>query len=174
MGKGSRAPMLSLEALQTLSLGFYGGLITEAGGMKSLATGNWFNLQPFCQAMVGGGTENWFPLAPSPHPQVIPKGYLINMNLGVVEKDLLWITRHFFHLYGSGFRNQWQKNKQKTKGSNWGFLHSQCLKFPFGFIFSSAWRMSFKAGLLASSSLHFSSSDNFFIPLPTWEAFHWV
>lgn len=48
---------------------------------------------------VGSGTERWFPLAPSPHPEVLPRGHLINMNSGVVEKGLLWIRTFLSSLW---------------------------------------------------------------------------
>ena len=40
-------------------------------------------------------------LAPSPHPQMLSKSHLINTKPVVVERGLLGITRHPFHLYGS-------------------------------------------------------------------------
>ena len=45
--------------------------------------------------------NGWFPWQPDPKPLVLSKSHLININSVVVERGLLWITRHPFQLYGS-------------------------------------------------------------------------
>ena len=45
------------EAVQTLFGGFYGGVITQAQLIKSLAVGDGFNQKPFCLSQTWSGEE---------------------------------------------------------------------------------------------------------------------
>ena len=48
---------LKPEAVQTLFGGFYGGVITQAQLIKSLAVGDGFNQKPFCLSQTWSGEE---------------------------------------------------------------------------------------------------------------------
>lgn len=91
-----------LKAFQTPTL----GPLLEA----LLHSQNWFNLLP---SLFLGNQEvgmrvmtpiySWFLWKPAslPHLPGISKIHVININLVLVEKGLLWITGHLFHLYAT-------------------------------------------------------------------------
>lgn len=87
---------------EPLLLGFYGGFITQAWLIKSLAIGDWFNLKaPLHSPEIRGWYWKFWPsrlipLAASPHPQVLSKSHFISINPVVVERDLLWIENTHF------------------------------------------------------------------------------
>lgn len=69
----------------------------------------------------------------------------------------------------SYFKN-WRQTTKRPNAITDAFFIPNVPNFPF-VLFSL---LSFKAGLLATSSLSFSSSENVFISPPAWEAFHWI
>lgn len=69
----------------------------------------------------------------------------------------------------SYFKN-WRQTTKRLNAITDAFFIPNVPNFPF-VLFSL---LSFKAGLLATSSLSFSSSENVFISSPAWEAFHWI
>ena len=82
-------------------LGFYGGFITQAWLIKSLA-----NLQPLTPPPVTERSNLLFTWlvqlvtsTPS-HLYRISESHLINISSVAVERGFLWITRHPFHHYG--------------------------------------------------------------------------
>lgn len=116
------------EALWTLFFGALGGLHYK--GRTDEIIGHWQLTQPSAPLLTlevrAGGTESYKPLimwlfflATSLHPWVLSKSHLINVNSGMDERGLLWISRHFccfFHLGNSkSLKSSVTKTRTKTK-----------------------------------------------------------
>ena len=92
-------------------------------GMIGSFLGHWWLVQspaPLSSPGIRGDSNSlsWLvPLTTSPHLQVLSKSHLININPVTVQRGLLWITRHSFHLHSSKVisgtedkrPNSWQK-----------------------------------------------------------------
>ena len=78
-----------------------GGFITQAWWIKSLVTESTSIPSPLPRNQ-GVGLKvptlySWLiPCTTSPHPYVLSKSHAVNINPVVVERGLLWITRHHF------------------------------------------------------------------------------
>ena len=93
----------------------------------SLAIGNWFNLQ-LLSPPWRSGRWNWKlqhsnhrfgSLGNQTHTYMLSKSHFININSGVIKRNLLWIPRHLYHSYhqgsSKGFRSSVPEGRTKTK-----------------------------------------------------------
>ena len=85
-------------------LGFYGGFTAKAWLIKSLVTGDWFNIQPLSppQKSVRWGDWKFQPSNQKLTPLVAFQSHHININSGLVERGVLWISRHHYGSYYLG------------------------------------------------------------------------
>lgn len=99
----------NLKALQSPSFRkFYGGFVTQAWLIKSLAIGDWIQIPPSLSSpeVVWGwkfqpfNSHGWLPWQPASIlrlSRIFPKvTNITNINSDVVEKELLWITKQPF------------------------------------------------------------------------------
>lgn len=137
--------------------------------IKSLAIGDWLNLQPLSppwRSEVGGRTQspNPFFALSFPGNQTVFLGLAKSHFKNVCWKGgLLWVTRHSFHLSGSGAVSGTQN---KWPNSRTAVLIPPCSQLPLVSLLSclnTSFGCFFKAGLLALDSLSFPASENVFI-----------